>query len=222
MVDNRHEITQFFQPFFAVLLMRAVNFCTIQTFKFLDVFLDVVSFGIKLHTLRPRVENPEPRASVVSGAYTPLPAPVVGREIPVDQMLHKVPFPQSPVHEQVLGQEGGGYHPASVMHPADGVQLSHRSVNDGHSRPPLTPRLEMFVVIFPFDFVILPFIRFILANMGPSSKDICISEIDVGESYADKSRAMRPHLSSSHSHLFLCLTCWRYCWLELDVYMLGH
>ena len=77
------------------------------------------------------------------------------------------------------------------MHPADRVQLSHRSVDDGHSRSSLTPRLEKFVVIFPFDFVVLLFIRSILANMRPSSKDICISEIDVGEPYADKSRAMR-------------------------------
>ncbi len=75
----------------------------------------------------------------------PLPAVVVGGDVPVDELVEEVARADRPPHVQVLGEEAGGDHPDPVVHPALVRQLAHPGVDDREAGGPGAPGLDRVV-----------------------------------------------------------------------------
>src|SRR3954462_6452966 len=102
----------------------------------------VVAVGVELAALRHRVEDPEVGRGVRAGAGHPLPAVVVGGDVPVDEVVEEVPGPDRPPHVEVLGEEAGRDHPHPIVHPALLEQLPHAGVDDRVAGAPLPPGVD--------------------------------------------------------------------------------
>ncbi len=64
-------------------------------------------------------------------------------------MLHEEPLAQSPIDEQVLGEEHRGDHAEAVVHPAERPELAHGGIHDGEAGLSLAPGGESAGVIVP-------------------------------------------------------------------------
>ncbi|MNQ89440.1 hypothetical protein D3C85_1047480 [compost metagenome] len=100
---------------------------------------DKLPLWIKSLPLSGRVEHPKVGGRIGACARRPLPAAVVGRQVPVNQLAHEVILPEPPVNVQILGEEARHYHPQPVVHPAGGVEAAHGGVDYGVTGTPLAP-----------------------------------------------------------------------------------
>jgi len=104
-----------------------------------DEFASWVGFD----TLTVRIEYPEVRTSIRARTRAPLPSSIVLSQIPINQDLHKVLFPFSPINHQVLAQKHCGNHPQSIVHPAQLVRTSHSRIDNGIAGLAVFPSLEV-------------------------------------------------------------------------------
>lgn len=100
---------------------------------------DKLPLWIKSLPLSGGVEDPEIGRCIGTCARRPLPAAVVGRQIPVNQPTHEVILPEPPVDVEILGEKACHYHPQPVVHPAGGVETAHRCIDDGVAGTALAP-----------------------------------------------------------------------------------
>ncbi|MNO61292.1 hypothetical protein D3C76_519370 [compost metagenome] len=100
---------------------------------------DKLPLWIKSLSLGSGVEHPKVGGRIGARSRGPLPATVVGRQIPVDELAHEVILPEPPVDVQILGQETRHYHPQPVVHPAGGVEAAHGGIDYGVAGAPLAP-----------------------------------------------------------------------------------
>ena len=116
---------------------------------------NVFAVGVKLLALEQRVKDAKVRLRIDPSRRREAPATIVGGKVAVDEMLHEIPLTHAPVDQQVLGQERGDDHPASVVHVAHVVELAHGGVDNGEARLAVTPGLEELHVILPSDVCVL-------------------------------------------------------------------
>ena len=109
---------------------------------------DVGGVGVEFGGLGGRVEDPQ-GLGIHATAGAPLPAAVVGGQIPIHQVFHEGCFTQLPVADQVFHQVGGHDHAAAVVHPAAGRELAHGGIDDRHAGEAIAPGGEALWVIFP-------------------------------------------------------------------------
>ena len=81
-------------------------------------FPNILPLLIKLLTLQYRIKDSEIRLRIHARAGTETPSAVVGRKVPVNQMLHEVALAHTPVDEEIFGEEGGDAHAGAVVHVA--------------------------------------------------------------------------------------------------------
>jgi hypothetical protein len=117
--------------------------------QFRNPVLDILAGRIVVFGLTPRILNPEIGSGVGSGSGGPLPAPIVGGDIPVHQFLHKILFTFLPVEVQIFGQEHGHDHPDPVMHETGRAQLSHSGIDDRETGATFTPTLKNRLIFVP-------------------------------------------------------------------------
>src|SRR5829696_1692806 len=104
-----------------------------------DPAADVVAVGVELLRLGDGVEDPVEEGGIGAGPGDPLPAAVVGGEVPVHQVLEEEAGTLAPVDQQVLGQERGHHHAGPVVDPALAGELAHAGVDQwvaGATLPP--------------------------------------------------------------------------------------
>ena len=214
--DNRLRISKLFKFRLFTVAVRVVNFWGIQMFQLFDVPSDVISIRIELDALRPRIENPKPRAWVIARSHAPLPATVIRCKVAINEMLHKISFSKSPIYEEMLWQKRSHDHATTIVHPANSVQLPHCCIDYWDTCAALTPSFKLLWFIFPGNSIVFRFIWSILADMRPSSKYIYESAYGLSqEQYVDKNPSRRLHLSSLYSLRFLCLSFETCCLLWL-------
>ncbi len=61
----------------------------------------------------------------------------------------KVFFAPAPVNNQVFGEKASDDHPAAVVHPANGIELTHGSIDNRVAGSAFAPGLKMVFVIVP-------------------------------------------------------------------------
>ena len=97
---------------------RIMNRFSLHLLQFRHPLPNILPSLIKFLTLQDWIKNPEIRLRIHARAGTETPAAVVGRKVPVNEMLHEVAFAHTPVDEEVFGEEGGDAHAGAVMHVA--------------------------------------------------------------------------------------------------------
>lgn len=127
--------------------VRFVNGLVIHLSQFRNPFANILPVRVEFLALQQRVENTKVRLRVDAYARTEAPASIVAGKVAIDEVLHEVSLALSPVNEQVLGQERGDDHAASVVHVTEMVQLTHGGIDNGESRSSLAPCREVVFVV---------------------------------------------------------------------------
>ncbi len=110
---------------------------------------DVLAARVEAAGLADRVQHAEVGRRVGPGAGGPLPAAVVVGRVAVHQPPHEDRLAAPPVHEQVLGQEGGDHHPGAVVDPGLRGQLAHPGVHQRVARLAGLPGRQVGRVVVP-------------------------------------------------------------------------
>lgn len=87
----------------SVVVGWSLEFFRIHGFEFGDPSFDVSACGVVLGGLGPRVLDAEVWCGIGSGSGRPLPAPIVGRDFAIGEVLHEMGFAQFPIDVEVLG-----------------------------------------------------------------------------------------------------------------------
>lgn len=90
-----------------------------------------LALGIKPLALEQRVKDPEIRLWIHAYAGTEAPPAIVGCEVPVYEREHEVSLAETPVDQQVFGEEGCDGHSGSVGEVAGIRKVAHRGVDEG-------------------------------------------------------------------------------------------
>ena len=112
------------------------------------------SFRIELLCLTRGVEDSKVGLRVGPSTRGPLPASIIGRQVPVEKFFHKVAFPPLPRDKEIFSKEGGDDHPETIVHPPGLIELTHCGIHYGISGLPFTPRLKPIFTVFPLDLVV--------------------------------------------------------------------
>ena len=116
--------------------------------------MNVFTLDIKPLLLQPGIEDPEVGLSIASSRGSPLPATVVDTWVVIYQALSKVTFPPTPIDVQILGQKRRYDHSSPIVHIARVVQFTHTGIDNGETRPTLTPRCITLLVSRPRQIVV--------------------------------------------------------------------
>lgn len=122
--------------------MRLMNALRRYIGEFRNIAADIDPVGVELLALERWVENPIARHAICPGRRTPLPIPIVGRQITVEQMMHEVPLSALPVDPKILDEKGRHDHADTVVHPSCLIELPHTGIHNRIARPPAAPGLE--------------------------------------------------------------------------------
>ena len=89
---------------------RGVNGIVGQRCKLGQIAANKFSLRVKLFALTDGVEYAEIRLCIAATGTGPLPPPVVGGQIKIDQVLSEILFSPAPIDAQVFHQETGHHH----------------------------------------------------------------------------------------------------------------
>lgn len=119
--------------------MRLMNPFHRHVGQFRHVAANVLAIVIEFFTLNPGIENPLALHRIRSRGVAPLPVPVVGSQVSVDELLHEISLAALPINPEILHQKGGDHHSHAVVHPTGLIQLAHAGAHNRVARPALTP-----------------------------------------------------------------------------------
>tara|TARA_Y100000758_G_scaffold297113_1_gene256731 strand:- start:79 stop:705 length:627 start_codon:yes stop_codon:yes gene_type:complete len=109
---------------------------------------DVITLWIEAFRLSRRVKDAV-GIGVGSGSCDPLPVQLVAGHVAVDQMLHEVACPYTPVKVKVFDEERCSDHAGTIVHKTLSHQLPHAGIDQRKSRLAVLPGSEGIRVISP-------------------------------------------------------------------------
>jgi len=133
--------------------------------------LHIGKVGVKFLQLLHGIEDPEIRGSIASGAGGPLPVPIVGGELVIDQFTGKISFSHTPVNQQMFAQESGSHHAHPVMHDSGAIKLAHSGIHQGVTCIALTPTLKVFRIVQPVQAIVFGF-KILVNHPGEMKQDL--------------------------------------------------
>ena len=175
MIDDRPWIIPAYRYAAALLLRfwhapRCVNPFVGHILQLGDVAPNELAQRVEFFRLRHRVENAKPRLRIAARGSRPLPAPIVRRQVVVDQAVGKPALTEPPVDPQILGQERRRHHAQAIVHIAAARHLPHRRVDQRVTCFPLVPRPQSLGPIVP-DNGIVGRAKRAFDNMGEAVED---------------------------------------------------
>ncbi len=130
----------------------------------------VGSIGIIACGLGPWVLDAEIGGGIRAGACGPLPAAVVRRDFPIQEVLHEKRFAVAPIDVEVLGEEHGGDHADAVVHEAGGEQFADAGIDDGEAGEALFPCVPVSARFVPWESAPVG-IEFLMKDIGKMVED---------------------------------------------------
>ena len=109
---------------------RAEKEFGINVRKLRDPLADVDSLGIKSLGLSPGILDAEVGCGIGPGAGAPLPAPVIGGDLAIEEMLGEELFTQAPIEVEILGEKHGYDHANPVVHESGVKEFANSGVDN--------------------------------------------------------------------------------------------